>query len=55
LKKLLTVLTFLLCFSGEILSQTKVYVANIEGTIDLGLAPFIRRVIENAETDLAEL
>jgi membrane-bound serine protease (ClpP class) len=54
LKKLLTVFTFLLCFSGEILSQTKVYVANIEGTIDLGLAPFIRRVIENAETDLAD-
>ncbi|MBL1214145.1 MAG: nodulation protein NfeD [Ignavibacteriae bacterium] len=54
MKKLILVLTFLLLTFGELFSQSKVYTADIEGTIDLGLAPFIKRVIQNAETNLAE-
>jgi membrane-bound serine protease (ClpP class) len=34
---------------GPAQSQTVVYVAPIEGIIDLGLAPFVRRVVEEAE------
>ena len=30
-------------------SKAVVYVAPIEGIIDLGLAPFVRRVVEEAE------
>lgn len=34
-------------------AQEKVYYANIEGDIDLGLAPYIRRVVNEAETNFA--
>jgi membrane-bound serine protease (ClpP class) len=34
---------------GPAQSKTVVYVAPIEGIIDLGLAPFVRRVVEEAE------
>ena len=34
-------------------AQQKVYIAYIEGDIDLGLAPYISRVIANAEEDEA--
>ena len=54
MKRSLAILVFLLSICAELFAQSKVYYAEIEGTIDLGLAPFIRRVIENAETDLAE-
>jgi len=48
-------LTLLLsCLLMSFLSaQQKVYIAYIEGDIDLGLAPYISRVIANAEEDEA--
>ncbi len=44
LKKLLV----FLIFSSSLLAQT-IYVGKIEGTIDLGLAPYVKRVIKEAE------
>ena len=44
----------LLIFSSFILPQTKVYIAYIDGEIDLGLAPYISRVISEAEKENAE-
>jgi membrane-bound serine protease (ClpP class) len=35
-------------------AQSKVYVAYIEGDIDLGLAPYVSRVVSDAEKDNAE-
>ena len=39
--------------SSSLIAQQKVYIAYIEGDIDLGLAPYINRVIANAEEDEA--
>jgi membrane-bound serine protease (ClpP class) len=39
--------------SSTLIAQQKVYIAYIEGDIDLGLAPYINRVIANAEEDEA--
>lgn len=51
-KYLLTILVIL--FSFDIYTQSKiVYHAEIDGDIDLGLAPFIRRVINEAESNKA--
>lgn len=50
--KRLILLVYLL-FGLSIAAQEKVYYANIEGDIDLGLAPYIRRVIKEAETNFA--
>lgn len=44
----------LLLFSGSALSQ-QVYIAEIKEEIDLGLAPFIERVIEEAAEENADL
>ena len=44
---------FLLFFSLPLFAQQKVYLANVEGTIDLGLAPYIKRVINEAENNNA--
>lgn len=43
----------LLLISSTVLPQKKVYVANIEGEIDLGLAPYVRRVVSEAEKENA--
>jgi len=46
---ILSLLYLLSPTGGPAQSQTVVYVAPIEGIIDLGLAPFVRRVVEEAE------
>lgn len=45
--------TFLI-FSSIIFPQKKVHIAYIDGEIDLGLAPYISRVVSDAEKDNAE-
>ena len=45
---------FLILLSGIILPQKKVYVGLIEEEIDLGLAPYIRRVVSEAEKNDAD-
>ncbi len=44
----------ILLFLVSINAQNKVYVAYIEGDIDLGLAPYVSRVVSEAEYDNAE-
>ena len=44
----------ILLFTISALAQQKVYVAHIDGDIDLGLAPYISRVINDAEEDNAD-
>ncbi len=44
----------LLLISSTLLPQNKVYVAVIEGEIDLGLAPYVRRVVSEAEKENAD-
>jgi membrane-bound serine protease (ClpP class) len=44
----------LLLISFTLLPQNKVYVAVIEGEIDLGLAPYVRRVVSEAEKENAD-
>jgi membrane-bound serine protease (ClpP class) len=54
--KLKAVLSYIFLISllvSNSFAQQKVYVAYIEGDIDLGLAPYISRVITNAEEDEA--
>ena len=46
-------LFFFFTFSTFIAAQQKVYIAYIEGDIDLGLAPYVSRVVANAEEDEA--
>jgi membrane-bound serine protease (ClpP class) len=43
----------LLLVSSTLLPQKKVYVAKIDGEIDLGLAPYVRRVVSEAEKENA--
>lgn len=43
------IIAFLILLTGVVLPQKKVYVGLIEQEIDLGLAPYIRRVISEAE------
>ncbi len=44
----------LLLISSTLLPQKKVYVAVIENEIDLGLAPYVRRVVSEAEKENAD-
>jgi membrane-bound serine protease (ClpP class) len=44
----------LLIISSTLLPQKKVYVAVIESEIDLGLAPYVRRVVSEAEKENAD-
>jgi len=55
MKKLILFLFFILSFNfADNFSQSRIiYVADVEGMVDLGLAPYIRRVIENAEKEKA--
>lgn len=53
MKKLLLLLIGLVIFSN-ILTAQKVYHAYISGEIDLGLAPYVKRVVEEAENNLAD-
>lgn len=50
--KRLILFIFLLIVT-TISAQEKVYYANIEGDIDLGIAPYIKRVVKEAETNFA--
>ena len=53
--KLLNILSLMiLFFTISINAQKKVHIAYIEGEIDLGLAPYISRVVSDAEKDNAE-
>lgn len=51
LKKLILLAFFII--TSSISAQQKIYLADIEGDIDLGLAPFVRRVIDDAEKNSA--
>ncbi len=53
--KALYLITYILILSSIVINaQNKVHIAYIEGEIDLGLAPYISRVISDAEKDNAE-
>jgi len=53
-KKLAALLVFIQ-LAGLVFAQSgKVYIANIEGEIDLGLTPYVKRVISEAEDNLAD-
>ncbi len=54
MKKILLLLVSLLILTNLSFAQGKVYVAEIEGMIDLGLAPYIQRVVDEAEDNSAE-
>jgi membrane-bound serine protease (ClpP class) len=53
LKKTLLIFLSLIIFSQVIYSQNKIYIAEIDGMIDLGLAPSVKRVVEDAEKNSA--
>ena len=53
MKKVLFFLFSFLLFTQAIYSQDKVYIAKIDGMIDLGLAPYVKRVVEDAEKNSA--
>lgn len=44
---------FIILFSITLFAQQKVYIAYIDGDIDLGLAPYISRVVSDAEKEKA--
>ena len=54
MRTLYKTLLALLIFSSIIIPQKKIHIAYIEGDIDLGLAPYISRVVSDAEKDDAE-
>jgi membrane-bound serine protease (ClpP class) len=51
MKFFIKIFFLLLLISSTLLPQKKVYVAVIEGEIDLGLAPYVRRVVSEAEKE----
>ncbi|MEE9430112.1 MAG: NfeD family protein [Melioribacteraceae bacterium] len=53
MKKVLAILICLFILTNLNFAQDKVYVAEIEGMIDLGLAPYIQRVVDEAEENSA--
>lgn len=53
MKIFLKILIISFIFSSTIFSQEKIVIAQIEEEIDLGLAPYIRRVISEAENENA--
>ena len=48
------IIFFLLFTAIQLNAQNKVYIAYIEGEIDLGLAPYVSRVVSDAEKDNAD-
>ena len=54
MKSLFKSFLMILILSSNIIPQGKVYVAYIDGDIDLGLAPYVSRVVSDAEKDNAE-
>ena len=56
MKKLPIILSFFLLLISTILPQNnKVYLGTIEGDIDLGLAPYVKRIVSEAEKNNASL
>lgn len=53
MRRLLLLFAFLLV-SFSIFGQKKVYYANIEGDIDLGLAPYVKRIVDEANSAAAD-
>ncbi len=53
MRRVLLLFAFLLV-SLSIFGQKKVYYANIEGDIDLGLAPYVKRIVDEANSAAAE-
>jgi membrane-bound serine protease (ClpP class) len=54
MKKIQLIILFLISSAVLLNAQNKVYIAYIDGEIDLGLAPYISRVVSDAEKDNAE-
>ncbi|GJQ61814.1 MAG: hypothetical protein SCALA702_08670 [Melioribacteraceae bacterium] len=54
MKKLKFYLLFLFVLTSAIQAQDKVYIGNINGEIDLGLVPYVKRVISEAEKNFAD-
>ena len=54
MKSLFKSFLMIIILSSNIIPQGKVYVAYIDGDIDLGLAPYVSRVVSDAEKDNAE-
>ena len=54
MKSLFKSFLMILILSSNIIPQGKVYVAYIDGDIDLGLAPYVSRVVSDAEKDNVE-
>ena len=53
LKKVIMLLLVIVSLGTSLNAEEKVYVADVEGMIDLGLAPFIKRVVDEAEKNSA--
>ncbi|MBK8947077.1 MAG: nodulation protein NfeD [Ignavibacteriae bacterium] len=53
MKRILFILFVMSLFTIQNHAQKKVYVAEIDGMIDLGLAPFVKRVVDEAEKNSA--
>lgn len=51
MKRILYLITIVFIILPEIFSQQKVIIAHIEEEIDLGLAPYVRRVVSEAEKE----
>jgi len=50
-----TIILFILLLAASLFGQSKkVYYANIEGDIDLGLAPYVKRIVNEANSNNAE-
>lgn len=50
-----SIIIFILLLAASLFGQSKkVYYANIEGDIDLGLAPYVKRIVEEANSNSAE-
>jgi membrane-bound serine protease (ClpP class) len=54
MKFITKIFLLLLLISSTLFPQKKVYVAIIEGEIDLGLAPYVRRAVSEAERENAD-
>lgn len=50
----LSIIIFFISIASIYSQNPKVYLGNIEGDIDLGLAPYVKRVVAEAEKDLAD-
>ena len=53
MKKIIFFLFSIVLFTQANFSQDKIYIAEIDGMIDLGLAPYVKRVVDEAEKNSA--